>query len=240
MKFKYLYLTILSITLIACGETEPHNAMVESIVQDTTQAQDIIEEIAEVEITKESIIDFSKFDHYATILTKSDLIERFGKENLEDRTAWYAEGTVEKQSTILTNPENGHIIKFVWEDDNTTTSFIEASCYLWSADFGVEGKQEIEAENGLKLGMSLTDLVAWNEDDFEFSGFGWDYAGGVFAKDSSKIANSNIALRLIDEQNVEGDEWNFLLGDIVFKTNDKRIKGAPIMVEQFTMYISED
>ena len=238
MNKKYLYLSLLSIGLIACGETETTEDSNNSEVE-TTESVEKVEEIIEDEI--ESEINFSKFEDYASILTKSDLIAQFGEKNLEDKTSWYAEGTVERQSTILNNPDNGHIVKFVWDgDDNETTSWIEASYYLWDDEFGIEGKQFIETENGLKLGMSLAELREWNGDDFRFSGFGWDYAGGVFAEEGSKLADSKVQVTLINDQVNSNEGFDFMIGDVELHADDENLKDAPVLVEQFSIHIDTE
>lgn len=238
MNKKYLYLSLLSLGLVACGQsTETIEDATENHA-DTTQVVEIVEEEIVEEVAK---IDFSKFDHYATILTKTDLIAEFGEENLEDKTAWFAEGTVERKSTVLTNPNNGHIVKYIWADsDNETTAWIEATHYVWGEDYGVEGTQELEAENGLKLGMSLAELRAWNGDDFRFSGFGWDYAGGVFAEEGSKLTDSKVQVRLMNDQVESNEGFDFMIGDVELHADDENLKNAPVLVEQFSLYIDHE
>lgn len=242
MKNQYLYASILLIGLVSCGESKSpqENELSENIAINITDTineltADVIEEVDEVKT------DFNLFDDYATILTKDDLIAQFGKENLEDRTVWYAEGTVERQSTILTNPNNDHVIKYVWaEEDNVTTSWIEATHYLWDEDFNRHGTQTIETINGLKLGMSLEDLKKWNEADIKFSGFGWDYAGNVFVQSGSKLAESNVQLTLLNDQDKSNEGFDFMLGDVELNTAEERLNNAPVLVEMFSIYIEKE
>lgn len=239
MNIKYLYLSVLVLGLIACGEShDPESESVEEII--ITDPIDV-KTVEVVEDNVEAKIDFSKFDHYATILTKNDLIAKFGEENLEDRTVWYAEGTVERQSTILTNPDNGHVVKYVWaEEDNSTTSWIEATHYLWNEAFSIEGTQTLETENGLKLGMSLAELREWNEADFKFSGFGWDYAGGVFAEKGSNLADSKVQVNLMNDQVASNEGFDFMIGDVELHADDEKLIDAPVLVEQFSLYIDNE
>jgi len=228
--------------LSACQEAETtqeneHSENMKSIEQSDTINEAIAEVIEDVDEVK---IDFNTFNDYATILSKEDLIAQFGKENLEDRTAWYAEGTVERQSTVLTDPNNGNIIKFVWSDeDNSTTSWIEASYYKWNENYEIKGKQTIKTEDGLKLGMSLMELREWNEADIKFSGFGWDYAGGIFVEEGSKLAESNVELTLINNQDKSNEGFEFMLGDVELSTTDERLTDAPVLVEMFSLYIEK-
>ena len=182
----------------------------------------------------EDVVSFSKFEHYATILTKTDLDAQFGEAFLTDATNSYAEGTVEKDVTILTNPDNGQIIKYVWGDDGNTTEWIEAQYNIYDENWEIIGTQKIEAENGLSLGMSLMELKDWNGADFKFSGFGWDYAGFIYEEEGSKISESPIQIAL-DLINYDGAE--FTMGDVELNTNDSRLNKVDIIVTQFTMYI---
>lgn len=237
MNKKYLSLLVFFIGLVACGESQDHETeLSENVVEVMTpDSVEILEDIVE------SKADFIKFDHYATILTKDDLIAQFGKENLVDMTVWYAEGTVERQSTVLTNPDNGHVIKYVWaEKDNFTTSWIEATYYLWDEDYGIGGTQTLESENGLKLGMSLAELRTWNEADFKFSGFEWDYAGGIFEEEGSKLANSKVHVNLINDQIASNEGFDFMIGDVELHADDKNLIDAPVLVEQFSFYIDTE
>ena len=84
--------------------------------QDVEAEDDTNNIVVEDEI--ENKIDFSKFEHYAAILTKKDLTAQFGEANLRNTTVSYAEGTVEKEVTILTNPKNGQVIKYIDLYDN--------------------------------------------------------------------------------------------------------------------------
>ncbi len=75
--------------------------------------------------------------------------------------------------------------------------------------------------------MSLLELRDWNGDDFEFSGFGWDYAGAVFPKKNSEIYNSAIAISL-DLLEYEGAD--FAIGDVQLSTDDSRLEKLKIIV----------
>jgi hypothetical protein len=218
---------------LSCGNSSDNNPE----TNNNTDNSDFVaveenNEVVDNEI--EDVIDFSKFEHYATISTKTDLIARFGEENLADITVSYAEGTVVREATVLTNPQNGHVIQYVWEDDNVTISFIEAFYNVYNQDYELLSTQELEAENGLSLGMSLSELVDWNGDDFQFSGFGWDYAGGIYGDENSKITNSPVALTL-DLLSFEGAE--FTIGDVELSSSDSRLDDVDIIVSDFTMYI---
>jgi len=213
-------LLFLSATIFSCGSSSNNENTNDDVNTDNE----------EVTINE---INFSKFEHYATILTKSDLIAQFGQENLTDQIDSYAEGTVEKNTTTLINPENGYQIKYVWEDDNSSFSWIEADYNILDNEYNVIGTQKVPAENGLSSGMSLAELRTWNGANFQFSGFGWDYGGGIYAEEGSKIAKSAISISL-DMLTSEGTE--FALGDIELNADDERFKNVEIIVSRLTLY----
>ncbi|MBN2663048.1 MAG: hypothetical protein JXR68_05315 [Bacteroidales bacterium] len=225
LSINLLGIILITTMLFSCGNNSNDNTE----INDNNDNNDVV-----VDDDGLNVIDFSKFEHYATILNKADLITQFGETNLEDITVYYAEGTVEKEATVLTNPQNGYIIQYVWEDDNSTTSFIEASYNVYDRNYELVGTQKVEAENGLYLGMSLPDLVTWNGDDIQFYGFGWDYSGSVFETANSNLSNSRVKISL-DLLSYDGAE--FTLGDVELSSDDSRLDGLDIIVYSFTMYI---
>ena len=240
MNKNFLYLSLLTLVLVACRESQPTKEVIIDQIAESNQVIETAIEAVEDVVEEVAKIDFSKFDHYGTVLTKTDLIAKFGGENIVDNTSWYGEGSIEKQSSAATNPDNGHIVKFIWGDDKVTTGWIESSYYNWGSDYEIKAHQLIETENGLRLGMSLADLVVWNEADFEYSGFGWDFAGGIKREEGSKITNSNILLTLMDDQDIKDSKWDFMIGDVTLKNEDKYLKDAPVLIEQMTLFIDNE
>lgn len=230
LSIKFLTVLLSAALFIACGDAadkeQNKNQTADSI---STQAPDT-EKTAEIEP------NFSKFEQYATILSKDELIAQFGEENLEDKVQLYAEGTEEKQTTVLTNPDNGHIVVYVWGEDNQTTSFVEADYQLYNENFEEIGTQKIEAENGLYLGMPLKELKEWNGADFKFSGFGWDYGGSIWQNEGSKLDKSPVKLSL---NLLESEDADFAFGDVELNTNDPRLDKLNIVVSEFSIMPAE-
>ncbi len=173
-------------------------------------------------------VDFSKFEHYATIKTKKALIAKFGKANLIDGVQYYAEGTVVVNSTTLKNPNNGHVVIYDW-DDNFKTSSIKANYILKNSK-----TQKIKAKNGLYLGMSLSALRKWNGANFKFSGFGWDFGGNIHSSQKCRITKSSVS---IDLHLLNENGYGFALGDVELNADDKRLKNAKIVVSQLKLYV---
>ncbi len=204
-------------------------------IQDTlSQVNDTIFENEILSQEKE----FYLIEDYALLDTKEKLEAKFDKSHLEDGFSVYAEGTVELPHTILTNPENGHIIKYVWKESNPNElGSIEVQYILWNEDYENTGSQKISSECGVYTGMPLKDLKAWNGKDFMFSGFGWDYAGGIFSQPNTKIYDCKTNITLGLEYDTNYDEYNFVMGDVELNTADEMVLNAPIIISDLTIYL---
>ncbi len=214
---------ILLITMIfACGsKTDKNN----NETNNNVETEDV-----KKDNNVEEKIDFSKFDHYATILSKEDLTMKFGESDLTDETKFFAEGTVKVETTTLVNSKFGHTITFGWNEDNSKTAWISADYTTLSK----AGFQEIKTNSGLSTGMTLSELQKWNGAEFKFSGFGWDYGGGIFQEEGSKITNSPIT---IDLGLLDYAGFDFALGDIELVSSDAKLKDAKIVVTKLKLYI---
>lgn len=183
-------------------------------------------------------IDYSMIEQYAILDCKEKLEIIFGEDNLKNGFSYYAEGTVKLPHTILTNPKNGHVVKYVWTESNPNElGSVEVSFILWNEDYENTGSQKIGSECGIYTGMPLKDLKTWNGKDFMFSGFGWDYAGGIYAQPDTKIYDCKVNIRLdLDFEN-NFEEYEFLLGDVELSTKDGIVLNAPITVAELIIYL---
>lgn len=246
MNFKHLLIATISFGLIACGDSGKNAEDIEQEYASETstpskETETTPEQVEETtDITEEETVvptNFEYFEDFASLDTKTKLYETFGEENLEDGSAWFAEGTVEFQTTTLTDPNTLNVYYYMWEqDDNETLSFIEASGFIWDENYEVARRQVIESKEGIFTGMSLKDLHAWNEGvDFGFSGFGWDYEGGIFTEEGSKIGEMNLQVKL-GLEDYTGQDANDLMGDMELSTSDEGILDAPIIIDRLTIY----
>ena len=238
MKFKYSLLTVLSLVALACGEQELKSEDNDALGSTKIVTADVVTKVEKT--VEETNNEYTYFEDYINLTTKKELIDKFGIENLEDGVTWFAEGTVKMEHTVLVNPLDSTIIKFLWNEDGERLSAIEAFYYKWNEDGEITGRQKLKTSNGLWLGMSLEELKSWNGADFKFSGFGWDYAGGIFSEKGSEFEKSNVKVRLMDSQEGNDDSFNFIIGDVELSTSESRLAGAPIFVQEFTYYIEEE
>ena len=228
--YKILPLILLVSTLVACtsnekAEAESTEYNKEEVAIDSTTVYD--------SLNKRKEIEYVFIEDYAALTTKPEIIQTFGKENVVDGSSWYAEGTIELKHTVVTNPKNDQIIKYVWnEEDPKKLNSIEACYYDWTEDYEIRKTQKIESKSGVFTGMPINLLRDWNQADFTFSGFSWDYEGGIFAKEGSRIAKCPVRMKLgLVFEGAQG-ELDALMGDIELSTKNELVKKAPIIVER--------
>ena len=83
--------------------------------------------------------------------------------------------------------------------------------------------------------MPLQELREWNGADFSFFGFGWDYEGGIFAAEETRIGASSVQVKLSFDLETEiPDEYRGMYSDGVFSTADDIAQGAPVLVDRLT------
>lgn len=232
-----VFIISLSLFLFSCGG-DANNAEESNDPELTVGSIDSTENIPE-----EEVIDglYSTVDDYGQITTKEQLISEFGEEHLVDGESWYAEGTVRFDNTVLTNPENTQVIKYIWKEDGNTLLSIEVNYYIYDENFSILDKQAISCECGVSTGMSLQDLREWNGAEFRFFGFGWDYAGGILRDEGTRITECSTTFGLSFDMEIElPEEYGSMYGDQVFSTSDEVTQGAPILVDMLTYRPAEE
>lgn len=228
---KKLLIAALSLFMLSCGGDEEDNGETND-----TDSTDIVNEeefpILEIE-------EFVHFEDYSLIRTKPQLFAIFGEENCQDDTAWFAEGMEMFMCTDVVNPTNGWRVRYVFNQEQAdTVSFIEANFHDYDENFASLGTQKIEASNGLYTGMTLTELVEWNEVDFDFSGFGWDYEGGITPPEGSKLEDSPVMISLtMDIETGLDEKFQVLYTDGTMNSADAGVQGAPIVVSYMSMFV---
>jgi len=236
MKY-FIPLSILFLVLVGCqpNENKKSDEQVNlKIEENTYDTVGVVEEVVEVE--EDITSDFQTFDDYFAINTKEELVTKFPKENLKDDVSWYGEGEVSKLSTLVTNPVNGQIVKYIWSDDDTNEAeWIEA--YYMDGDSMSIPNKGLTSTSGLSLGMSLSDLEKWNQRPLNFLGFGWDYSGSIMVDKEDRLADSPIQVNLGFDN--YSDENNFLLGDVTLNSADETLKNKGIYVNELFYYYNK-
>jgi len=231
---KLTTITLITLLFIGCS-TEPE----EKEVFKSPNLEDSMEKPLPPEEVPEEPVElvFNTIEDYAQLKTKEEIIANFGKENCKSGTSWYAEGTIQLKHTVVRNPKTKHIVKYVWDEENSKKlGSIEINYFDWNEDFEVKGTQKVLSACGFYTGMPINDLRKWNGADFNFSGFGWDYEGGVFVTPKSRLSTCAVSIKLGLKLDGNMDASDGLYGDQELNTSDPMVKTAPIIVEKISYY----
>ncbi|MCB9195209.1 MAG: hypothetical protein H6598_03205 [Flavobacteriales bacterium] len=245
-KFSYFLVPIVLFSVSSCGDQgktaddiEQEYSKKQETYNNSEQLTEGLDEHAQSESTP--LEQFEYLEDFATIKTKSKLYEIFGSENLSDGSQWFAEGTVEFQTTTLTDPNTLNVYVYNWsQDDNETLDFIEGAAIIWDENYEVARRQVIMSKEGIFTGMSLKDLHAWNNnEDFIFFGFGWDYEGGIALEKGTKLGDTKVQIKLALDDYQDPNN-SHLLGDLELNTADEGMLQSPIIVDRLTIYVNTE
>ena len=230
---KLFPISILCLIMSACVSEPEDDVFVSPDLEDSMEEPLPPEEVPEEPVE----LVFNTIEDYAQLKTKEEIIAAFGKESIKSGTSWYAEGTVQLKHTVVRNPKNKHIVKYVWNEENPKKlSSIEINYFDWNEDFEVKGTQKVLSACGFYTGMPINELRKWNGADFNFSGFGWDYEGGVFATPKSRLSSCPVTIKLGLKLDGNMDGLDGLYGDQELNTSDESVKKAPIIIEKITYF----
>ncbi len=205
---KVILTATLFVGLIGCTEDHPgeNKAVIDSIRNaDSIAAQ----------FRLESLFQFQ---------TEADLINRYSKENVKLDTIWGYEGYF-TMGTVLKTELASHI-EITWKNDSLKTGIIsvtQVSDSDWYADS--LARSEWKSSTGVYVGMSIDELQRINGRPFTFSGFGWDYAGGVISWNGGTLEGKGIAVQLsegpvVPSRKVTDEERNAVLGDVEVQSDN--------------------
>jgi hypothetical protein len=159
-------------------------------------------------------------------LTKTDLEEKFGKENIGEKSEWREEGTVEEKVTLL-YPNSENEIKLTWKEEGTlATIVITKPNSQWNV-------------NGLKVGISLAEIRELNSANFLFYGFGWDRGGLIYDWGTGKFAKTleNIEVSVeLDWEIIGNQNIDKFMGDRVL-LNSKETKLENLGITLYSIVI---
>jgi hypothetical protein len=146
------------------------------------------------------------------------------KDKVQHSTGYYPEGQGEYQNTLI-YPGTPDEVEFVWEDDSVNFKGVQL---ITVQSTGSKWK----TSEGVAIGTKLTELEALNQKPFSFSGFGWDYGGGVFWQEGA-LSKRNFFVSLdmpADQSAPDG-----LVGDQEIKSDSKLARQFNPVVVRISM-----
>ncbi len=238
---KILYPMMIALITVSCnGETEDANAA-------TTAGAPEDKEMTEGEMNDDMNASTAELDEdgnpidpagegfnsimiedYTEVKSKENLYSRYDNNNLEDTKVMVKDK--EMMATTLKDPNTGEHVEFIWGDDKKSTYMVKSYYNVYNDNENKKLTQIVKSDCGVYTGMPLSELEEWNGAPIEFSGFGWKDGGGIFTEKGSKLAGCPIVVRLSYDENVAFEGRDGLMGEKRFKSNDKKVNGAPIFV----------
>jgi hypothetical protein len=169
------------------------------------------------------------------------LEKKYGKTNVKkDGTIETGEGSFE--ATLL-YPGTEKEVEIYWQEGK---KYKKIQDVVVKADIDENGKAKTlmpwESRLGLKLGMTLADIVKSNGKSFTITGLGWDLGGNVVSWEGGKLADKNVNIRFNDySDNMGGlneNEYSAITGDKEFDVSQPSLKKLNPTVSELSVYLN--
>lgn len=176
-----------------------------------------------------AVADPNTLESLLGMKNEEELIKRFGQDKVKYDTVWGAEGFF-SMGTIVKTEAASHL-EITWMNDSLKTEVVsvtQVSDSDWYADTLLSSTWK--SATGVHVGMSINELQKINGRVFTFSGFGWDYAGGVISWQGGTMEGKGVAVQLSEgpinqSKNVTTEQRNAVLGDVEVQSDN------PVLVE---------
>ena len=166
--------------------------------------------------------------------TEADLREVFGEDRVVDEIFYLAEGFCAPGTVVLPNTPDR--LEIAWVDSlRTRPAIVRAR----------EDGASWRTPRGVGIGTTLDELEAIAGGPVEFSGFGWDYGGGMAWSDGGEEPDAGLprlGLRLApvtDEGAREDPRYGEILGEGMVRSDHPIFDELTVRVAEMTMYWQE-
>lgn len=224
---KIFPVSLLALTiLLSCGNEKPMQFEEDSL------AGNGIDSAAESVIV-ESLLDLK---------SESDIIRKYGATAVTYDTIWGAEGFFTMGTWIKT--DDASHIEIMWTDSAKREGVISASLVSDADYFAPQlpaGKWK--SRTGVFIGMSIEELEKLNGRPFVFSGFGWDYGGGVIRWENGTLQDKGIAIQLnegVQSNALPEKEYLKCVGDVELMSSDTTARKIKPRVWSFSVAKVQD
>lgn len=150
--------------------------------------------------------------------TESDLIQIYGKDNVEQINIGLGEGETEPGTALFPNIPLKRI-EILWKDPIKRA---------FPKRIQITGdKTEWNTSHSISLGTTLKELEKINGRAFTLAGFGWDYSGTIYSWEGGKLENkldpkAGIWMRLNErtKNKVSEQEARLVMGEKEFRSDN--------------------
>lgn len=212
--------------LSSCGNTNTENNNADSVANNSPDS-------AAESVIVETLLDLK---------SEADIIKKYGSSAVTYDTIWGAEGFF-TMGTMLKTDDVSHI-EIMWTDSAKREGLISASLVSDADYFASQlpaGKWK--SRTGVFLGMSIEELEKLNGRPFVFSGFGWDYGGGVIRWENGTLQDKGIAIQLnegVQSSALPEKEYLKCVGDVELLSSDTSARKMKPRVWSFSVAKIQD
>jgi hypothetical protein len=180
-------------------------------------------------------------DDLLDIKDEAELKQKFGTDHVTWDTVWGGEGEFTMGSYLDKGTANE--VQFLWEDDATRGEATSVAVNAMHIDNPADiFSSKWETSTGIKLGMTTDELEKKNGKSFIFSGFGWDYGGGVNDWREGNLDKAGIGIQLMEgpeASQLPQSEYLQVLGDQDVSSDHPVIKKLQPRVTVITVFKPE-
>ncbi len=179
----------------------------------------------------------NRLEDLLKIKDETELKSKFGKDHISYDTIWGAEGSYTMGSYIDkgTNDE----VQIFWFDSLERSMIASASIHAkWNDNGTYNYSSKWMSVTGIKLGLTTDELEKLNGKTFTFSGFGWDYGGGIMSWNDGKLSTFEVGVTLVESEDheISETEMNEILGDQEVKSDNAVVKKTQPRVNSVSVY----
>lgn len=167
--------------------------------------------------------------------SEAELRNVFGDNNVKFDTAWGPEGTNWLCTYLYQGTPDEVQITWHNETERSDMLMLKISAGIVN-DQPVSYKGRWKVKAGILPGLTLAQLEKLNGKPFTFSGFGWDYGGGVAGWEGGKLENSGISVLLRESpliyEFMEQTELARVLGDQQVSSSEPVLEKMQVQVQE--------
>ena len=165
---------------------------------------------------------------FARDATAGTLASVFGAANVVNRTIDGPEGST-LDATLVFPDDSARRLVVLWHDEVARAR---------PAAILIQDQSEWVGPGGIRLGTTLAEVEAANGAPFNILGFGWDYGGSAGFEEGTLAdlpGGCTLSLTFQIDESVQGPEFDAIMGDEQFRSDNPLIQKAAPTVSQIAV-----